>query len=274
MFTVAFDENNRFRLLPKTEVEIRTTSMSGGFRKVVDLKLTKGKVDAQLDKFPENHQFKVQTPTAVCGAVGTQFEVEYDGGLQNTFQCDKGTIFAESTQDGSFKIPKIQKGQSLSATVEPGKENSYARLTAKGGSLEAAFGSEKNQFEIPSDKAVRVAQERDSGADQVAVKVHGGKGYILDGGEAHDVSGDAKLSKLLSEYLDLAENEGEAKLMLEKAKAQGLTGGEIEQLERELDRRAGAATARRKELFNRDVIRDTFRRNMDPGASRPTMIPR
>jgi len=66
--TVAFDEQNRFRLLPKSEVVISTSTRDARFLKTVDLAMSKGKVEVDLDAFPKGHQLKVQTPTAVCGA--------------------------------------------------------------------------------------------------------------------------------------------------------------------------------------------------------------
>ena len=45
--------------------------------KLVALKLTDGEIESNLGAFPKGYHYEVQTPLAICGAVGTNFSVRY-----------------------------------------------------------------------------------------------------------------------------------------------------------------------------------------------------
>ena len=74
---IQFSKNNRFRLLPRTRLVITLNVRNPKFKRI---KLARGTVEVTLDSFPEGHTFDVETPSAVCGAVGTRFSVGYDQG--------------------------------------------------------------------------------------------------------------------------------------------------------------------------------------------------
>lgn len=280
--TLAFDEKNRFRILPKTEVLVSVSTRDAKFRKVIDLSMGDGNVEVDLDAFPENYQFKVQTPTAVCGAVGTRFKVQSSGGQSNNFETEQGSIYAASRDDGSFYAPSIKAGQSLQANVAPGKENSYTRLKVQGGKMPVAFGSRSSKLDVSEGAVVQSAQEHGNNTEEVALKVesgsvggHGQGRYLVKGGKVDDVSDDSDASDMVDDYVSLAQKEGGLRAKLDEAKARGASGAEISKLEKQLDEAADRATEKRKELFqHREVIRSTIRRGVEGLQQRPTQAPR
>ncbi|MBI4025277.1 MAG: FecR domain-containing protein [Verrucomicrobia bacterium] len=270
--TVAFDAKNRFRLLPKTEIVIRVSTRDAKFRKVVDLTMNKGGVEVDLGALPENYQLKVQTPTAVCGAVGTEFTVNTTDDQSNFFVCENGTIFAQSTEDGSFSAPTIGAGQSVRADLAPGKENSYGRIETKGGKMPVVLGADDHRFDVQDGTVFLVAQAFTEKTDQVALKVEkGGVSdkdkdykagyYAIDGKEVTNFSSDkqGKGPALVEDYLVAAKKEGNTRTKLKQAESPD----EKERLTRELDDAAKKATEKRRALFEyRKVIRDAVRGNM------------
>jgi len=279
--TLAFDAKNRFRILPKTEVVVSVSTRDSKFRKVIDLSMKDGNVEVDLDGFPKDYQFKVQTPTAVCGAVGTRFKVSSRGGMNSSFEADQGSIFAASKEDGSFYAPSIKAGQSLEALAAPGKENSYARVKVGGGKMPVAFGSRNNTLEVGDGAVVRTAQAKSNSTDEVAMKVDGGSvggqgsgRYVMKGGKMEDLSNDSAGSGLVDDYVALSETEGDVRSKLEKARASGASSSEISKLERELDAAADEASDKRKELFqHRDTMRSQIRRGIEGIQNRPTRPP-
>ena len=85
--TVAFDPQNTFRLLPETEVIIRTSTHAAKFRKI-DLEIAHAGKNGGVhvtENLPEGYKLEVQTPTAVCGTVGTEFEVKIEDNQKKNF---------------------------------------------------------------------------------------------------------------------------------------------------------------------------------------------
>lgn len=280
--TLAFDAKNRFRILPKTEVVVSVSTKDAKFRKVIDLTMKDGNVEVDLDEFPANYQFKVQTPTAVCGAVGTRFKVESQSGQGNVFSTEKGSIFAASRDDGSFYAPTISAGQRLEANVAPGKQNSYTQLKVEGGKMPVAFGSRDKSIDVANGSVVKTAQEHSNSAGEVAMKVEGGSvgghgsgQYVMRDGKIEDLSDDHDSADMVDDYVSLSEKEGDLRNKLDQAKARGASASEIANLESQLDEAADKATAKRKELFqHRDVIRRAVRSGVDAIRNRPTQVPR
>lgn len=291
--TVAFDDDNRFRLLPKTEVVIRVSTRDARFRKVIELSMDKGNVEVDLDAFPKGYQLKVQTPTAVCGAVGTRFSVESKSRQENAFRCGKGTISARSREDGSFDAPEIGEGRVLKAEALPGKENSHTRLTAEGGAIAVSVGSKDNKLNVQDGSVLHLAQETAASVKQVVIRVDrggindSGKGrYFMDGGSLRDVSQNDKAAGLVDDYIDRSRIEGNCKADLKQAKAQGGSPDKLSEMQSRVDKAAAKASAVRTQL--RDVInmiktvgtgaistgatRDQGRTGADPDARRPERV--
>lgn len=280
-FVAAFDEQNRFRLLPGTEVAVRASTRDPKFTKVVSLNMDRGGVEVDLKSLPKGYQLKVQTPTAVCGAVGTEFTVRSDRRESNRVECRQGKVFARSVEDGSFNAPGISAGQALEAELAPGKENSHARLKTEGGDMSVAFGSDAARLDVREGSVVQLAQERADSTPRVAMKVErgavGGSGsgrYVVENGSMKNVSGDERLSGLVDDYVSLARSEGAVRSELESARARGAPTVEVARIQARLDAAAAAATARRNALFAREEIRRSVRDAMDIERVRPTAIPR
>ena len=286
---VAFNEQNRFRLLPETEIVVDTSTRDPKFRKVIELGMSKGDVEVELDAFPKGYQLKIQTPTAVCGGVGTHFKVKTSGWKgTTTFKSEEGTIFARSSKDASFHAPKIEKGQSVEAVIAPGKENSHTKLEIKGGTIPIAVGSESNKLDIKEGSKVELAQEHTKETKQVAVHIENGgvkvekadsgnvsehkEGYyVIDDGKVIDYSKGEEKEKgpaLVRDYLVAAKEEGNLKGKLEEAHAKGEPE---DKLKEELDQAAEKATEmRRKMLEARGAMRGAVR----DGMPQNNLIPR
>jgi hypothetical protein len=277
-FVVAFDDQNQFRLLPRTDVVISTSTRDSRFQKVIDLTMGKGSVEVDLKKFPKGYQMKVQTPTAVCGAVGTEFTVQSESREENVFECRNGTIFANSLEDGSFDAPRIAKGQSLTATAAPGKENSYAQLKTSG-DMPIAIGSKDNKLDVRDGSTIEVAQEKRRDAKLAVIKVNrggindGGKGrYLMKDGKMEDLSKDEKVAEVAGEYVALTQAEGKARSDVERIKSEGGGADELSAAQKRLDEKAKLATAKREELFNRGVTRNAVRDGMKTSRDLPTRV--
>ncbi len=280
-FTVAFDENNWFRLLPKTEVVISPATRASGFRKV-NLGLAQGRVEVELNAFPKDHEFKVQTPTAVCGAVGTKFIVTTDAANQSTFMCQESSITARSLNyDGKEYdgfVAEIGKDKTLEATVTPGKENSYTSLKTEGGAIPIAVGSKDNKkLEVEEGSRIELAQEQTVETEKVALKVEKGglKGlnsnyYLVEGNEVTDYSSKDGPA-LVNNYLAAAKEEGKLKSKLERA--EGASESDTKKMEEDLQKAADKATeARRKMMDARDVMRRTVSDALRNTTIRPPSV--
>lgn len=280
-FVAAFDEQNRFRLLPGTEVIIRTSTRDPKFSRVVSLNLERGGVDVDLKAFPKGYQLKVQTPTAVCGAVGTAFSVRSDRRESNRIECREGKVFARSAEDGSFSVSSLAAGQTLDAELAPGKENSHSRLRTEGGDLAVALGSGEARVTLREGSVVQLAQQRADSTSQVAMKIERGRvdnsaagRYVVENGVVKNVSGDERLSSLVDDYVGLARSEGATRSELEVARARGAPAAELARARSRLDAAAAAASAKRAELFTREEIRRPVREGLEMDRVRPTTIPR
>ena len=145
---IQFSADNTARLLPKT-----TLNLSSEEVRHPKLKLLSGKIALELDNFPKDHKIEVSTPTAVCGAVGTRFEVSYSGedkqlGIDKasasqtqSFACTKGEIYVASN---SFKIGGVKRGQAVTTEAHEGKENAYCSVK-----LEKEPGASSFQISLP-----------------------------------------------------------------------------------------------------------------------------
>ncbi|MCM8533956.1 MAG: FecR family protein [Lentisphaeraceae bacterium] len=126
---IKFSEQNTARLLPKTILKLSSPKV-----KHPKLKLLDGKVALELDRFPKDHKIEVSTPTAVCGAVGTRFEVSYTKQnnteeMNQSFKCTKGEVYVNSE---SFKIKGVKQGQEINTQAYTGLKNSYCKVKLEG----------------------------------------------------------------------------------------------------------------------------------------------
>ncbi|MEM6820940.1 MAG: FecR domain-containing protein [Verrucomicrobiota bacterium] len=246
---VEFSPENVFRLLPKSEVQITGTgAATTRFRRVVKLKA--GSVDVDLKNL-QGSKVEVETPTAICGAVGTEFVVNADEG---SFKVTEGRVSAKAKKDSGFQAKSV----SGSFTLAPGSENAYSKVNVTG-------DFSLNGISVNGGRAnVSLAKAR-GGTGQAAVRVHSGSfagassgAYVMDGGKLQAIS-DPKLATVHRDYVSTASKEGSLNLKKEGLRAQGKSVPSS--LETELRATAKKATELRKRLFTRSVIRDTAKDN-------------
>ena len=200
---IQFSADNTARLLPKT-----TLNLSSEKVRHPKLKLLSGTVALELDNFPKDHKIEVSTPTAVCGAVGTRFEVSYSGedkqlgidkaaSSQNqSFACTKGEIYVSSN---SFTIGGVKKGQTVSTQAHEGKENAYCsvKLDKEPGSSsfqitmpdKSSYVSTGSSFEIakPKGEDISVVKMKDNNMKTLGffeksnTNIQAGKAYVKIG---------------------------------------------------------------------------------------------
>lgn len=89
---IALNQTAGCRLLPGTEVYLTNTEINS-----MHLKVNQGNVVLNLDKLPKNSTFKIETPTAVAAARGTQFWGRVDklaagSDLVTTFAVREGVV--------------------------------------------------------------------------------------------------------------------------------------------------------------------------------------
>lgn len=240
---VMFSPGNEFRLLPRSEVQINGEGGAGGrFRRV--LKLNDGSVELDLKKL-EGSKVEVETPTAICGAVGTQFTVNASTG---EFNVAEGRISASAKGDGTFAAKSV--GGSF--TIQPGRDNTYVKAAVSG------------NFEINgrsysgSGVQVAVAKAR-GGAGSAAVRISGGSlggtgagNFIMEGGTLSPVS--AELAPVHGDYLGAASREGSLQVRRQVLVANGRPVPAA--LDTSLAQAAKEANDLRQRLFARRAIRD------------------
>jgi hypothetical protein len=224
---IQFSANNTARLLPNTVIQLTSAKV-----KHPKLKLLTGKIALELDNFPKDHKIEVSTPTAVCGAVGTRFEVSYSGedkqlGIDRaktnqaqSFACTKGEIFVASK---SFHIGAVKKGQAVTTQNHEGKENSYCAVALENSSNSSFEISlpDKSKY-VSTSSSFEIAQPKDQKADEaiVVVKVKDDNMKTLGffetvetgmvKGKAHVKVGDKHVQHADSEaYLAAAKEEGQ-----------------------------------------------------------------
>jgi hypothetical protein len=234
-----FSPQNIFRLLPSSELQVNGSGEAhSGFRRVLQLKA--GSVDLDLKALPKGTSIQVETPTAVCGAVGTSFSVNADEGKYNV---SEGRIFAKASGDSGFEARSV----SGSFTLAPGKENAFHDANVSGSFV-------VNGVAMNGSASLQIAKAR-GGTGKSAVRVRsgtvGGRGrgaYLMEGGALVPVAPD--LVPLHGQYLAAAQKEGGLRVAL----STGAGGSPAS-----LNAAAAKATALREQLFNRRVIRDTVR---------------
>jgi len=74
---------NSFRILAGSTVTIQPNTKSP---KLVSLKMKEGEIESNLGAFPKGFRYEVQTPLAICGAVGTSYIVKYVYTAKNEVQ--------------------------------------------------------------------------------------------------------------------------------------------------------------------------------------------
>lgn len=92
---VVLSEGNEIRVLADTTFVVDQNAKDAADKTI---RLREGRITVKLDpKFHEANKFTVETPSAICGAIGCEFDVESQGNIQ----VNKSTI---SVVEGKVKI--------------------------------------------------------------------------------------------------------------------------------------------------------------------------
>jgi hypothetical protein len=190
-----FSQGNTFRLLPRTTLVLNQNTRNP---KLKVLKLQSGSISLQLDDFPKGHKLEVETPSAICGAVGTRFVVSFDevettpGEQQpgrNSFSCSEGMVKVasrfkvgdEEVTGKSFSVPEVEAGTSIVAFIHEGLENTYTDVTVNRGALSFQYGdSKENTFKVDAKdnsptRFVCALEKSDKAVDLIALDVRAGE---------------------------------------------------------------------------------------------------
>jgi hypothetical protein len=240
---VLFSPGNEFRLLPRSEVQITGQGDAGGrFRRV--LKLNDGSVELDLQKL-EGSKVEVETPTAICGAVGTRFTVD---AVRGQFNVMEGRISASAKGDSTFSAQSVAGVFSL----QPGRENAFVEAHVTGN-----FQINGRSY---AGSGIRVEVAKARGATgTAAVRVVGGNlggtgpgSFIMEGATLAPVT--PERAALHGQYLAAAGREGTLHVQRQSVAASGRPVSAT--LESNLAAATREATRLRQQLFARGVIRD------------------
>ena len=254
--TIAFNPQNRFRLLPNSEAQVTTggeSDSNSAWHRVVSLKIGSATFDHNVGAAPAVH-LDCETPTAVCGAVGTAYDVNATTG---TYKVSQGLISVRSDWEGNnLSMPKIGAGGTV--TYNPGPQNTYSQ-----GSFTGTVVLEGNSFHA-SNANFTVAKQLDA-SGETAVHIGsgtlGGTGpgdYLLDGGTLKAVAAGSKAAGYHPQYLAAAQVEGA--LSVERAADRAANIPFTRQAA--LNTAADEATRLRKLLFTRETIRETVKQTV------------
>jgi len=253
--TIAFNSENRFRLLPDSEAQVTTggeSDSNSAWHRVVSLKIGSASFDHNAGTAPAVHLDCV-TPTAVCGAVGTQYDVNATKGI---YHVSSGNIYVNSDQEGALSLTSINAGGT--ATYDPGRENTYSK-----GSFTGTVRLDGTRY-TASDATFTVAKKLDS-SSETAVHIASGRlgnygpgDYLSDGGNLKRVDPGSKTATLHAQYLSAAQTEG----ALNVERAADRAANQPFAHAAELASATTEATRLRNELFNRETVRETVKQTV------------
>lgn len=121
---IEFSKGNECRVLANADLTVTEDVKD---KKLKTVKLNGGKIEVTLEKaFKENNGLNVETPSAICGAIGCRFDVHATE--QRTVSvvviiCHDGEVTAYGAD---FKIPIMSGGSSVS--VSRSQDGSLTRL--------------------------------------------------------------------------------------------------------------------------------------------------
>ena len=146
---------NGCRVFAKTTIVI-TESPSSSKTKI--LKLDAGSVQVVLEPgFRKNNELKVETPSAICGAVGCDFTVEYYlvGDLKTTIvTCVEGEVSIDKTL---FSLSGVTEDEQLTVAESP--DGTFVRIKVVKGNVAAEVlesDSGKRQLDMASGDELEI----------------------------------------------------------------------------------------------------------------------
>jgi hypothetical protein len=255
--TISFNPQNRFRLLANSEAQVKAGDgdSKSAWHRVISLKIGSAEINHDTGAAP-TVKLDCETPTAVCGAVGTVFQVN---ATQGVYKVSSGTISVSSSREDNLRLPRVGSGGSV--VFNPGSENTYTQ-----GDFSGTVVLDGSTFHA-SDANFTVAKILDSGSE-TAVHIGSGKlgdygpgDYLMDGGSLKRVDSGSKAATIHPQYLAAAKREGV--LSVERAAYRASNQGAPSGIDAQLASAASEATRLRKELFTRETVRETVKQTVN-----------
>ncbi|TFH16649.1 MAG: hypothetical protein E4H02_05030 [Lentisphaerales bacterium] len=160
---------NGFRVFAKTTIVI---AESGAGSRTKILKLDAGSVQVVLEpSFRKENELKVETPSAVCTAIGCDFTVEYYlvGDLKTTIvTCAEGEVSIDETL---FSLSGLTEDEQLTVSESP--DGTFVRIKVVKGDVSADVlesDSGKRRLEMATgDELEIMTKQADSNPDRIDV---------------------------------------------------------------------------------------------------------
>jgi len=188
---VELSPGNTFQMLAGTTMMIDRSTNDPRLKR---LRMKEGGVSLLLDKWPKDHRLEVETPSAICGAVGTRFVVSVEPVVQEggkdryarqSFNCLEGIIdlrsqfsFADATTTGAgLEAAAIPEQTSVAGYIHEGMQNTYVDLTVNRGALGFTFGGQQSfvtDAEQGITRFVCAFEKSEEDVDLIAMKVEAG----------------------------------------------------------------------------------------------------
>lgn len=251
--TISFNPKNSFRLLPNSEAQVINGdgNSSSAWHRVVALKIGSAHIDHDTGASP-SVKLDCETPTAVCGAVGTSYDVDATTG---TYSVSSGKISVGSGDEDNLSAT-VSGG---SMVYDPGTQNTYSH-----GSFTGTVRLNGNTYHA-SDCTFTIAKIHDSKGESALHISSGtlgdfGKGdYISDGSGFKRVDSGSQAT-IHAQYLDAAKDEGRLRVKraayLAANRSSPVSAGDVASA-------AATATELRNKLFTRATTRETVKQTVD-----------
>lgn len=119
---VVLSEGNEIRVLAETTFVADQNAKDAADKTI---RLREGRIQVKLDeKFHETNKFTVETPSAICGAIGCEFSVETEGSVEvnaSTIEVTEGKVKITYTGgDGKSGEIVLNKGDKVRITSSIG----------------------------------------------------------------------------------------------------------------------------------------------------------
>lgn len=168
---------NTVRVMARAELAIAVDARDP---KLKILKLIRGTVDVKLDNLPDGHSLDVETPAAICGAIGTRFVVSFEDASEDQaayaykdesgghrFVCTEGEIAIQANGDTiadadlppskRFSIESFEAGEELWMVAQEQGDDLFTDVTVNRGSLAFWYGGEQGaRFVVETDEDAEV----------------------------------------------------------------------------------------------------------------------
>lgn len=194
MALIELSSGNTVRLLAKTTMAIVKDEDDP---RLIRVGLNPGELEIQLDDYPDDHGFEVETPVGICGAVGTHFYILYRlqaDGYTSEIQvaCYRGAVNFRGPYISTGK-DTIREGSSFAFAIIRCPQRRYAFfpfIDILGQDLNIEMAG-PNKALLADGTTIQCAMANVPGnAEYVAVRVLNGR--ILAGSEVYEEGGYAR----------------------------------------------------------------------------------